>query len=105
MFSSSLARFQSSFRGFTPLFDRVLIQKFQPIQKTSSGLLIPEAAQAKVKTGIVVAHGPGAFDNNDLKAKPMELKTGDRVLLPDFVGKFEEDFEIEEEVAQKAAAE
>ena len=47
-------------KRFVPLFDRVLIKKAEAITKTKAGIIIPEAAQAKVLTGEVVAVGSGA---------------------------------------------
>merc|ERR1712179_712390 len=75
-----------AFRGFLPFFDRVLVQKTEAITKTTSGLYIPEAAQAKVKTAKVVAHGPGVFNNTSGQMEQMVIKEGDKVMLPDFGG-------------------
>merc|ERR1712050_491197 len=69
-----------AFKDFLPLFDRVLVQKLEPVTKTSSGIIIPEAAQAKVKQATVMAHGPGQADRG------MAMAVGDKVMLPDFGG-------------------
>jgi len=69
-----------AFKGFLPLFDRVLVQKLEPVTKTSTGIIIPETAQAKVKQATVMAHGPGQADRG------MSVAVGDKVMLPDFGG-------------------
>ena len=55
------------------LFDRVLIRKALPKDKTESGLFIPQQAQFTLE-GAVVAVGP----------KVVELKKGDRILFPQY---------------------
>jgi chaperonin GroES len=69
-----------AFRSFVPFFDRVLIQKSEAVTKTASGLIIPEKAQAKINSGVVVAHGEGREE------MAMNVKVGDKVLLPEFGG-------------------
>ena len=69
-----------AFRSFVPFFDRVLIQKSEAVTKTASGLIIPEKAQSKVNSGVVVAHGAGSKD------QAMTVAVGDKVLLPEFGG-------------------
>ena len=51
--------FQSALKRFIPLFDRVLVQRLAAETKTSSGIMIPEKAQAKVLQATVIAVGPG----------------------------------------------
>jgi chaperonin GroES len=63
-----------------PLLDRVLIQRFKPLEKTASGLLLPKAAQPTLNEGCVVAVGPGTSEHK------MSLSVGDRVVLPAFGG-------------------
>ena len=75
-----------AFKGFLPLFDRVLVQKLEPVSKTASGILIPEAAQVKVKQATVVAHGPGVFNKDTKAMEEMVVNVGDKVMLPDFGG-------------------
>ena len=47
--------------------------------------MIPEKAQGKVLEGTVVATGPG-YRTDEGKTIPMQLKVGDRVLLPEYGG-------------------
>lgn len=59
---------------FKPLADRVLIKAHSAEQTTDSGIIIPEGAQEKPLTGIVIAVGPGKKDVT------MTVKKDDEVL-------------------------
>ena len=60
-----------------PLGDRVLLKTEVTEEKTKSGLYIPQTAQEKTQTGVVVAVG----DSDDIK-----VKAGDRVMHDKFAG-------------------
>ncbi len=60
--------------------DRILIRKFKPVEKTASGIYIPEKAQEAMNRGEVVSVGPGSSDHQ------VTLKAGDQVILPNFGG-------------------
>jgi len=49
------------------------------VQKTSTGLFIPEKSQEKLSEGTVLAVGAGGIDK-DGKRIPMDVKVGDKVL-------------------------
>ncbi|KAI9184026.1 mitochondrial heat shock protein Hsp10 [Blastocladiella emersonii ATCC 22665] len=68
-----------------PLFDRVLVQRIKPAERTASGLFIPEKAQQALNEGVVLAAGPGAITGEG-KTLPMSVAAGDRVLLPEYGG-------------------
>ncbi|XP_055329127.1 10 kDa heat shock protein, mitochondrial-like [Paramacrobiotus metropolitanus] len=70
---------------FKPLFDRVLVERFAAETKTKSGIMLPEKALGKVLDATVVAVGPGSR-NDEGKTIPPSVKTGDRVLLPEYGG-------------------
>jgi chaperonin GroES len=70
---------------FKPLFDRVLVERFAAETKTKSGIMLPEKAIGKVLDAKVVAVGPGAR-NDEGKTIAPSVKTGDRVLLPEYGG-------------------
>ncbi|KAI8923452.1 chaperonin 10-like protein, partial [Entophlyctis helioformis] len=72
-------------KRIVPLFDRVLVQKIKPVERTASGLFIPEKAQESLNEAVVIAVGPGAPDK-DGAIRPLAVKEGDRVLLPPFGG-------------------
>ncbi|KAJ3192122.1 10 kDa heat shock protein [Irineochytrium annulatum] len=56
-----------------------------PLQKTASGILIPEKAQEALNEGTVMEVGPGRTDSTGALIAPV-LKKGDRVLLPAYSG-------------------
>ncbi|KAJ3285686.1 10 kDa heat shock protein [Borealophlyctis nickersoniae] len=68
-----------------PLFDRVLIQRIKPSERTASGIFIPEAARGTQNEGLVLAVGPGAIEQDGTR-RPVAVNEGDRVLLPSFGG-------------------
>lgn len=59
-----------------PLARRVLIEPLKPVEKTSSGLFIPDAAQQTPQEANVISIGP------DVK----ELAIGDRVIYSNYAG-------------------
>eukprot|EP00961_Rhodomonas_salina_P178582 2408852-Rhodomonas_salina.3 len=71
-------------RRLKPLFDRVLVQRAELVQKIGS-VYIPESAQNKLTEGTVVATGPGGRNQMGETVK-MTLKEGDKVLLPEYGG-------------------
>jgi chaperonin GroES len=63
-----------------PLADRVLIKIDEGELKTASGLIIPQTAQEKTQTGVVVAVGEG-----DEKTK-ITVKAGQKVMYDKYAG-------------------
>ncbi len=61
----------------TPLGDRVLLKNEEAEEKTKGGLYIPQTAQEKTQTAVVVAVG----DDEDIK-----VKVGDRVMHDKYAG-------------------
>ncbi|KAJ1982734.1 mitochondrial heat shock protein Hsp10 [Dimargaris cristalligena] len=76
---------RSGIRKIVPLLDRILVKRIQPEQRTTSGLYIPEKSQEAMQEGNVVAVGPGLITKEG-KTIPLQLKEGDRVVLPQFGG-------------------
>nr|ARR95803.1 heat shock protein 10 [Galeruca daurica] len=78
----------SAFKRLVPLFDRILIKKFEATTKTKGGIVIPEKAQDKVLQGTVVAVGQGSRlqDGSFAPFAPPSVKVGDKVLLPEYGG-------------------
>jgi chaperonin GroES len=68
-----------------PLQDRVLIRRVVPESKTPGGIFIPDTAQEKPVEGEVLAVGPGKR-SDDGKLRPLDIKTGDRVLFGKWSG-------------------
>ena len=63
-----------------PLADRVLVKNDKAETKTASGLIIPEAAQEKTQTAVVVEVGPGTDENK------ITVKKGDRIMYDKYAG-------------------
>jgi chaperonin GroES len=62
-----------------PLDDRVLVEPLASEEKTSSGIIIPDTAKEKPRTGLVVAVGT----DEDLQEK---IKVGNKVLFAKYGG-------------------
>ena len=67
-----------------PLEDRIVVQAVEAETTTASGLVIPETAKEKPQEGIVLAIGPGRFE--DGQRVPLDVKEGDRVLYSKYGG-------------------
>ena len=68
----------------TPLHDRVLIEPADKEKggKTKSGIYLPETvSKDRPEEGVVIAVGPGKFDEDGKRRIPMAVKKGDRVLF------------------------
>lgn len=61
-----------------PLGDRVLIKVQEGDTKTASGIIIPQTAQEKTQTGIVVAIGTDA--------EVIKVKKNDKVMYDKYAG-------------------
>jgi chaperonin GroES len=68
-----------------PLADRVVIKRLESEEKTKGGIIIPDSAKEKPIEGRVVAVGNGKVQKNG-KARPLEVKAGDRVLIGKYAG-------------------
>jgi chaperonin GroES len=68
-----------------PLHDRIIIKRLDQETKTSSGILLPEAAAEKPDQGEVLAVGNGKI-LEDGKVRPLDVKVGDRVLFGKYSG-------------------
>lgn len=64
-----------------PLGDRVLVEPVEQVEKTKSGIIIPDTVnKEKSEQGVVVAVGEGKRDNNG-KLVTMSVKKGQKVLF------------------------
>ena len=70
---------------FRPLHDRVVVERIDPDEKSSGGIIIPDTAKEKPSQGEVIAVGPGGRDEAG-KLIPIDLKKGDRVLFGKWSG-------------------
>jgi chaperonin GroES len=62
-----------------PLDDRVLVKPVDPVEKTKSGIYLPDTAKEKSQEGVVIAVGT----DDDLQEK---IKEGDRILFVKYGG-------------------
>jgi chaperonin GroES len=73
------------FHNFRPLGDRVLIKLVKREEKTTSGIIIPDAVKSVTpQTGIVIAVGQGrTFEG---KTTPLTVKVNDLVCIGKYSG-------------------
>ena len=74
----------SSKVAIKPLEDRIVVQPLDAEQTTASGLVIPDTATEKPQEGVVLAIGPGRFE--DGKRVELDVKVGDVVLYSKYGG-------------------
>lgn len=69
-----------------PLYDRVLLKRLEESEeKTIGGIIIPDAAKEKGHEAQVLAVGTGRVDTTG-KVIPLQVKTGDTVLVSKYAG-------------------
>ncbi|MZR14779.1 co-chaperone GroES [Maritimibacter sp. DP07] len=71
--------------AFTPLHDRVLVERVESEEKTSGGLIIPDSAKEKPAEGVVVAVGAGVKDDDGDRIA-LDVKEGDKILFGKWSG-------------------
>ena len=67
-----------------PLEDRIVVQASEAETTTASGIVIPDTAKEKPQEGMVLAVGPGRFE--DGARVPLDVSIGDRVLYSKYGG-------------------
>jgi len=68
-----------------PLGDRIVIRREEAEEKTSGGILLPDAAKNKPQRGTVLAVGTGRM-LKDGSRRPPEVKVNDKVLFTNWAG-------------------
>jgi chaperonin GroES len=68
-----------------PLGDRLVIQRFEPEEKSAGGILLPDSARQKPQKGKILAVGPGKLLKDGTR-KPLQVKVGDVVLFTNWAG-------------------
>jgi chaperonin GroES len=68
-----------------PLHDRVIVERVEEEEKTSGGIIIPDAAKEKPQQGKIIAVGKGKILENG-KVSPLAVKKGDRILFGKYSG-------------------
>ena len=70
---------------FRPLHDRVVVERIEPDEKSSGGIIIPDTAKEKPSQGEIIAVGPGGRDESG-KLIPIDVKPRDIVLFGKWSG-------------------
>ena len=68
-----------------PLDDRVVIKQLEAEEKTTGGIILPDAAKEKPQIGKVIATGPGKILDNGKRQK-MTVKKNDEVIYSKYAG-------------------
>jgi chaperonin GroES len=68
-----------------PLHDRVLVKRSETQEQVRGGIIIPDTAKEKPQEAEVIAVGPGKL-TDDGKRSPMDVQTGDRILMGKYSG-------------------
>jgi len=63
-----------------PLADRVIVKLEKNEAKTAGGIIIPDTAQEKTQTGVVIEVGPGT------EKEKITVKAGDKVMHDKYAG-------------------
>jgi chaperonin GroES len=69
-----------------PLGDRVGIKALEVEERTKGGIVLPDTAKEKPQHGEVIAVGPGEWNEDGTKRRPLDVKAGDRVLFAKYAG-------------------
>ena len=68
-----------------PLHDRVVVRREEQETKTAGGILLPGSAAEKPSQGVVLAVGNGQVTDAG-EVRPLDVKTGDKVLFGQYAG-------------------
>jgi chaperonin GroES len=68
-----------------PLDDRIVIKQSEAEEKTSGGIILPDAAKEKPQIGKAVAIGPGKLLDDGKRSK-MSVKKNDEVIYAKYIG-------------------
>ncbi len=68
-----------------PVYDLIIVKRVEQQRQTASGIVIPDTATEKPEQGEVTAVGSGRL-MQDGTVRPLQVKTGDRVLFGKYAG-------------------
>jgi len=71
--------------NLVPLGDRLIVKRLDGAEKTSGGIVLPDAARDNPQRGRVLSVGDGVLLANGQRATP-EVKEGDRVVFGSYTG-------------------
>lgn len=69
-----------------PLHDKILVRRDEALDRTDSGIYLPEASKDKPKTGVIEAVGDGKLNTETGERIPLTVKKGDRVIFTSYAG-------------------
>ena len=69
-----------------PLHDKVIVRRDEAESETESGIVLPETAKDRPKTGVVEAVGDGKLNTETGERTPLTVKAGDRVIFTSYAG-------------------
>ena len=70
---------------FTPLHDRILVQRLEDSETMRGGIIIPDSAKEKPQQAKVISVGKGK-SKDEAKVFPLDGKGGDTVLFGKYSG-------------------
>ena len=76
-----------------PLGDRVVVQRDESEEKTSGGILLPDAAKDKPARGRIISVGNGRLLDDGSRGE-LQVSVGDRVIFSSYAG---ETFQVDDE--------
>lgn len=68
-----------------PLDDRIVVKRLDAEEKTSGGIILPDAAKEKPQRGEIIAVGPGKLLDSGTRATP-DVVVGDKVIFGKYSG-------------------
>ena len=68
-----------------PLGEKILVKRFDAVEKTAGGIVLPDAAKEKPKEGKIIALGNGKLLDSGERAK-FQVKKGDTVVFTYYAG-------------------
>ncbi len=69
--------------GVRPLADKVIVKRIEE-RTTNGGIVIPETVGEKSQRGVVIAVGPGKYENG--KIRKLSLKNNDNIIFAKYSG-------------------
>lgn len=69
-----------------PLGDKVLVRRDEAMDRTESGIYLPESAKDTPKSGVIEAVGNGTLNTETGARTPLTVKAGDRVIFSSYAG-------------------
>ena len=69
-----------------PLGDKLIVKRAEAVDRTDSGIYLPESAKDKPREGKVIAVGNGNLNRETGEYMPFTVKKGDRVIFSSYAG-------------------